>query len=93
MAWNSFGACLTLFNWFPLAVRFEFLHDVSVEVEGQVGTRLVAGKSAFALPFGKGDARKLVAAVTVSGVAPESQRDWEPAAVHRMLLCTLRMLG
>ena len=40
-------------------------------------TRLVGGKSAFALPFGKGDARKLVAAVTVTGAAPSSKGDWE----------------
>ena len=40
-------------------------------------TRLVGGKSAFALPFGKGDARKLIAAVTVTGVAPSSKGDWE----------------
>ena len=38
--------------------------------------RLVAGKSAFGLPFGKGEARKLVAAVTVLGVAPASKEDW-----------------
>lgn len=40
-------------------------------------TRLVGGKSAFALPFGKGDARKLIAAVTVIGAAPTSKGDWE----------------
>ena len=40
-------------------------------------TRLVGGKSAFALPFGRGDARKLVAAVTVAGAAPSSMGDWE----------------
>jgi very-short-patch-repair endonuclease len=39
--------------------------------------RLVGGKSAFALPFGKGDARKLIAAVTVTGAAPSSKSDWE----------------
>ena len=39
--------------------------------------RLVAGKSAFALPFGKGDARKRIAAVTVTGAAPSSKGDWE----------------
>lgn len=39
--------------------------------------RLVAGKSAFALPFGKSEARKLVAAVTVLGVPPASKGDWE----------------
>lgn len=39
--------------------------------------RLVSGKSAFALPFGKGDARKLVAACTVGGITPTSKGDWE----------------
>jgi very-short-patch-repair endonuclease len=38
--------------------------------------RLVAGKSAFALPFGKGEARKLVQAVKELGVAPNSKDDW-----------------
>lgn len=39
--------------------------------------RLVDGKSAFALPFGKGDARKLVAAVTVAGAAPATPEHWK----------------
>jgi very-short-patch-repair endonuclease len=39
--------------------------------------RLIAGKSAFALPFGKGEARKLIALVSVTGIAPVSQGDWE----------------
>ena len=39
--------------------------------------RLLAGKTAFALPFGRGDARKLIAAVTVTGAAPASKGDWE----------------
>jgi very-short-patch-repair endonuclease len=39
--------------------------------------RLVAGKSAFSLPFGKGDARKLVAAVTVLGSAPTAKDGWD----------------
>lgn len=39
--------------------------------------RLVGGKSAFALPFGKRDARKLIASVTVTGAAPSSQGNWE----------------
>ncbi len=38
--------------------------------------RLVAGKSAFALPFGRGEARKLIAAVTVVGSAPTNQGNW-----------------
>lgn len=39
--------------------------------------RLIAGKSAFGLPFGKGEARKLVAAVTVAGVAPTAASEWQ----------------
>ena len=39
--------------------------------------RLVSGKGAFALPFGKGDARKLIAGVTVAGAAPARPGDWE----------------
>jgi very-short-patch-repair endonuclease len=44
---------------------------------GEALSRLVAGKSAFGLPFGKGDARKLIAAVTVAGVAPASADEWQ----------------
>ncbi len=39
--------------------------------------RLVAGKSAFPLPFGKGDARRLVSVITVAGFAPASPADWQ----------------
>jgi len=46
--------------------------------------RLVAGKSAFMMPFGKADARKLVAAVQVTGSAPESVEDWK--AVKELLV-------
>lgn len=38
--------------------------------------RLVAGKSAFGMPFGKGEARKTVQAVKVLGGAPASVDDW-----------------
>jgi very-short-patch-repair endonuclease len=38
--------------------------------------RLVAGKSAFTLPFGKGDARKLVAATTVLASPPTNAEGW-----------------
>jgi len=38
--------------------------------------RLIVGKSAFALPFGKGETRKLIAAVTVLGSAPKEKDDW-----------------
>jgi very-short-patch-repair endonuclease len=50
--------------------------DMNEDFTEAIG-RLVAGKSAFALPFGKGEARRLVAAVTVSAVAPASRADWE----------------
>ena len=39
--------------------------------------RLRTGKSAFALPFGKGEARRLIAMVTVLGSAPSSASDWD----------------
>ncbi|MGQ0799927.1 MAG: AAA domain-containing protein [Pseudomarimonas sp.] len=42
--------------------------------------RLVAGRSAFTLPFGKGEARKQVAEVTVAGAAPSGKDDWSVAA-------------
>jgi very-short-patch-repair endonuclease len=38
--------------------------------------RLTNGKNAFGLPFGKADARKLVAAVTVLGSIPKSRENW-----------------
>lgn len=40
-------------------------------------SRLINGKSAFILPFGKGDARRLIAEVTVLGAAPKRPEDWE----------------
>lgn len=39
--------------------------------------RLVEGKSAFALPFGKGDARKLISAVSVLAAPPKTKEDWQ----------------
>lgn len=38
--------------------------------------RLLAGKSAFALPFGKGDARRVVSSITVAGLVPTQNSDW-----------------
>ena len=46
-------------------------------------SRLVDGKSAFSLPFGKSEARRLLAEVTVLGTAPVTPRDWE--AVQALL--------
>ena len=45
--------------------------------------RLRDGKSAFGLPFGKGEARKLMASVTVLGSAPGTLQDW--ALVQQLL--------
>jgi very-short-patch-repair endonuclease len=39
--------------------------------------RLIEGKSAFSLFFGKGDARKLLSEVTVLGSPPKSKEDWQ----------------
>lgn len=38
--------------------------------------RLIAGKSAFSFPFGKGEARKMVAATKVAGAAPDGRDEW-----------------
>jgi very-short-patch-repair endonuclease len=49
--------------------------DTNDDLKEAIG-RLVQGKSAFSLPFGKGDARKLLQAVTVLGIAPKTTDDW-----------------
>ncbi len=46
--------------------------------------RLLVGKSAFALPFGKGETRKLLAAVRVTGSPPSSAEDWK--SVQELLM-------
>lgn len=56
--------------------------DIPADIElnkdvAEAVSRLVAGKSAFAFPLGKGDARKLVASITVTGSVPSSQAEWE----------------
>ena len=45
--------------------------------------RLVQGRSAFALPFVRGEARRMVATVKVNGGAPASKGDWD--LVHQIL--------
>lgn len=45
--------------------------------------RLTEGKTAFSFPFGKGEARKLVGAVTVTGSIPSAASDWQ--VVHQVL--------
>ncbi|MFN8709689.1 MAG: AAA domain-containing protein, partial [Planctomyces sp.] len=39
--------------------------------------RLVAGKSAFLLPFGQGEARRLINSVTLAGRAPTKAEEWK----------------
>ncbi len=39
--------------------------------------RLISGKSAFALPFGRGDARKMIASTLLAGSAPVNQQQWK----------------
>ena len=46
-------------------------------------SRLIAGKKAFSLPFGKGEARKVIDGVKILGTAPKSKEDW--ALVHKTI--------
>lgn len=64
-----------------LAKAIELPAGVELHVEfNEALNRIVAGKSAFALPFGKGEARKLVQAVKVQGIPAGSKDDWELVA-------------
>lgn len=66
------------------AQRKEFVAkavEVPVDAESnedfaEAVNRLIAGKSAFAFPFGKGEARKMIAAARVAGAAPNSPDEW-----------------
>ena len=66
------------------AQRKEFIAkavEVPVDAESNEGfagavSRLVGGKSAFAFPFGKGEARKMIAATKVAGAPPDSPDEW-----------------
>jgi very-short-patch-repair endonuclease len=56
--------------------------------------RLIIGKSAFALPIGKSDARKLLAKVRIGGSKPQSADEW--SAIHKLVtwrLSTRRTLA
>jgi very-short-patch-repair endonuclease len=62
--------------------------DVPVDAESNPNyiaavDRLLSGKSAFGLPFGKADVKKLLAGTTVTGTAPVAQKDW--MLVHETL--------
>jgi len=58
-------------------------HAVEVPVDAELNidvmsaiVRLVAGRRAFTAPFGKRDARKIVGAVTVAGMAAKTSEEW-----------------
>ena len=63
-------------KWVAAAVEVPVDAETDANVAVAV-TRLVAGKRAFVWPFGKGSARKIIAAVTVAGNRPQSAEDWE----------------
>lgn len=60
----------------PKAVQLPVNAELDEDVNDAL-VRLLAGKSAFALPFGKSAARKLVEAVTVGGAKPKGAEDWQ----------------
>lgn len=77
------GACVQVIK-LEMARRLRLAHPVDapagieVEDESREGIeRLVEGKSVFALPFGKKAAREKIAQITVSGLKPQSQEDWQ----------------
>lgn len=57
--------------------------ELSVEFSEAV-TRLAEGKSAFSLPFGKREARKMVAETLLAGAPPSSTNDWD--TIRRALI-------
>jgi very-short-patch-repair endonuclease len=59
--------------------------ELNQEFQEALG-RLLQGKGAFALPFGKKETREIIAAVTVSGIPAKDKEAWE--AVNS--LCQLR---
>lgn len=54
--------------------------------------RLIQGKSAFSLPFGKKDAREIVGSVTVSGAKPAGAEGWKAVAATCQLRKDIRQL-
>jgi len=58
-------------------------HAVEVPVDAELNidvvsaiVRLVAGKRAFTVPFGKREARKVIGTVTVAGITPKTSEEW-----------------
>lgn len=70
--------------------RKEFVaRAVSVPVDSELNAdfveavgRLVTGRSAFGLPFGKADARRLISNVAVSGASPATRAEWTLISDH-----------
>jgi very-short-patch-repair endonuclease len=60
----------------PKAVQLPVNAEIDEDFQEAL-IRLLAGKSAFLLPFGKTDARKLIDAVTVGGSKPKSPEQWQ----------------
>lgn len=60
----------------PKAVQLPANVELDQEFNDAIA-RLLAGKSAFALPFGKSAARKLVEVVTVEGTKPDGAQGWQ----------------
>lgn len=54
--------------------------------------RLVAGKNAFVLPFGKQEARALLADVVVNGLKPSNPEEWQQVATKIEYLLDARKL-
>ena len=54
--------------------------------------RLVSGKGAFILPFGKLEARTAIAAISISGLKPSNPDDWHKASQHIAYLLDARKL-
>lgn len=50
--------------------------ELDNDVKDALG-RLLVGKSAFALPFGRGEARNIIASIRVAGATPVTQSAWE----------------
>lgn len=60
----------------PRAVRLPANAELSEDFNAAL-VRLLAGKSAFALPIGKSEARKLIESITVGGEKPKEVENWQ----------------
>ncbi len=70
-----------------LPIGVELNEDFKAAIE-----RLVAGKSAFVLPFGKQEARTAIADISISGLKPSTPDDWRKVSQHLSYLLDARKL-